>query len=153
MISSHSGWFHRSGNEHGALRWVPAAKATGESTGSAGDNSGSDALADEPTATENDSPPLAGPYPVAEVNGRSPTGLDEFLGVTSFAVLKGDLTYRVFGTGQAATGTVRFQQQDLGWDGRDIRTWTITTTPRGIVAVPDDEHAILLDPSPPHQRR
>jgi hypothetical protein len=75
---------------------------------------------------------------VVEVKGRHPTGLDDFLGVTSFAVMKDGLTYRVFGTGDLRTGMVRFQQQDLGWDGRDIRTWTITSTPHGIVAQPDD---------------
>jgi H+/Cl- antiporter ClcA len=47
------------------------------------------------------------------------------------------LAYRVFGTGHAAGDAVRFQQQDLGWDGRDIRSWTITAAAGGVVAAVD----------------
>ena len=132
MTDSHTGWFHRS--DKGVLRWVPASGYTGRSAGS---TAGAD-LGPEPVAGQAPSP-VQGPattdaYPVVEVKGRHPTGLDDFLGVTSFAVMKDGLTYRVFGTGDLRTGMVRFQQQDLGWDGRDIRTWTITSTPHGIVA-------------------
>jgi hypothetical protein len=74
---------------------------------------------------------------VGEVHGRAPVGLEDFLGETSFTVIRDNLAYRVFGTGHATDGAVRFQQQDLGWDGRDIRTWTITTTADGIVAAFD----------------
>jgi hypothetical protein len=35
---------------------------------------------------------------VSEVNGRVPAVLEDFLGVTSFTVIRGDLAYRVFGT-------------------------------------------------------
>ena len=136
MTASHTGWFHRS--DQGALRWVPASGNTHRPARPAG----SADLGPEPVATQALSPvqgpSTPGPYPVVEVKGRRPTGLDDFLGVTSFAVMKGDLTYRVFGTGDPGTGMVRFHQQDLGWDGRDIRTWTITSTPHGIVAQPDD---------------
>jgi hypothetical protein len=74
---------------------------------------------------------------VGEVKGRCPAQLDDFVGVASFTVTRGDLTYRVFGTGEQGAGVVRFQQQDLGWDGRYIRTWLITATSTGIVATPD----------------
>ena len=135
MTASHTGWFHRS--DHGVLRWVPASGDTGRSAGSVGSAVGPELVADQALS------PVQGPvtrdcYPVVEVKGRRPAGLEDFLGVTSFAVMKGDLPYRVFGTGDLRTGMVHFQQQDLGWDGRDIRTWAISSTPHGIVAEPDD---------------
>jgi hypothetical protein len=76
------------------------------------------------------------PFPVDEVKGRRPSGLDDFLGVTSFTVLSGDLPVLVFGTGEQCADGVRFRQQDLGRDGKEIRTWLITTAPDGIVAAP-----------------
>jgi hypothetical protein len=79
----------------------------------------------------------SGPYPVSEVRGRVPAGVEDFVGVSSFAVIKDGLSYRVFGTGDLTGGVVRFQQQDLGWDGRNIRMWTITATAAGVVAEPD----------------
>ena len=136
MTTSHTGWFHRS--DHGVLRWVPASSDTGRSAGSVGSaDLGSELVADQ-APSPVPGPPTRDCYPVVEVKARRPAGLDDFLGVTSFAVMKGDLTYRVFGTGDHRTGMVHFHQQDLGWDGRDIRTWTITSTPHGIVAEPDD---------------
>ena len=78
-----------------------------------------------------------GPYPVGEVKGRCPANLADFVGVASFTVTRGGLTSRVFGTGEQGDGVVRFRQQDLGWDGRDIRTWLITATATGIVATPN----------------
>ena len=88
----------------------------------------------EPAA---DAPAAPGCYPVGEVSGRCPAGLEDFLGVASFTVFSGDLTYLVFGTGTPEDGGVGFPQQDLGRDGRVIRTWLITATPTGIVANPD----------------
>jgi len=136
MTASHTGWFHRS--DQGVLRWVPASSDTRESARPAeGADPGRELVADQAPSPVH-GPATPGSYPVVEVKGRRPTGLDDFVGVTSFAVMKGDLTYRVFGTGHPGTGMVRFQQQDLGWDGRDIRAWTITSTTDGIVAQPDD---------------
>jgi hypothetical protein len=90
----------------------------------------------DPQVATNTAAP-AGPYPVGEVKGRYPAGLGDFLGVASFTVSRGELTYRVFGTGEQDADRVRFRQQDLGRDGRDSRTWLITATPNGIVADPD----------------
>jgi hypothetical protein len=137
MTHPHTGWFHRS--DQGVLRWVPASRDTGRPAGSEADEDPGPGL--EPVAAQAPSPvqgpATRGPHPVVEVKGRRPAGLDDFLGVTSFAVMKGDMTYRVFGTGDLGSGMVHFQQQDLGWDGRNIRTWTIINTPQGIVAEPD----------------
>jgi hypothetical protein len=73
---------------------------------------------------------------VVEVAGGRPAGLHDFLGVTSFVVLAGDRTQLVFGTGRKSADGVSFRQQDLGWDGKEVRTWRITTAPDGIVANP-----------------
>lgn len=148
MTHSHTGWFHRSGTDQGGLHWVPASNGTGQSAGSARDGPVPDLVAGGPLIPVELSSGTPGPYPVAEVKGRRPASLDDFLGVTSFAVMKGDLTYRVFGTGHPGTGMVRFYQQDLGWDGRDTRSWTITTTPHGIVAEPDDHPPARAGPGP-----
>ena len=131
-----TGWFHRSGPNHreGQLRWIPAvAENTTRPTEL------SLQILDAFEAADYLVPP--GPYPVGEVKGRSPAELSDFIGVTSFTVIRGDLTYRVFGTGEHHSGVVRFRQQDLGWDGRDIRTWLISTCPNGIVAAPDQSPA------------
>ena len=74
------------------------------------------------------SPVLPDPYPVGDVKGGCPA---------EFTVTRGDLTYRVFGTGEPVDGEVLFRQQDLGWDWWEIRTWLITAPPNGIAANPD----------------
>ena len=122
---SQPGWFHRSGPGPGSVTWTPA--------GTTGSSSAALPSQHIPATT---SPP-AGRFPVGEVNGNRPTDLTAFFGVAAFTVIRGDLTYRVFGTGHAQDQHVTFRQQDLGWDGRYIRTWTITATPDGIVAEPD----------------
>ena len=131
---TNTGWFHRTGPDHrnGPLEWVPA-------------DAGNDhhphqqELADHPQNLQmaTNAAVQPGPYPVGEVKGRCPANLDDFIGVASFTVTRGGLTYRVFGTGEKGAGVVRFRQQDLGWDGRDIRTWLIIATATGIVATPD----------------
>lgn len=138
---THTGWFHRSrlGRGKGELQWVPAAV------------SGNRTRPPELTKHPQQGAPVAldffvtpGPYPVGEVKGRCPAGLDDFVGVASFTVIRGGRTYRVFGTGgELDAGVVRFGQQDLDWDGRDIRIWLITATPNGIVADPTP-----INPSP-----
>lgn len=120
---SQPGWFHRSGP--GSVSWIPAG-----TTGSS-----SSALPRQQTSVTT-SPP-SGRFPVGEVNGNPPRELADFLGVAAFTVIRGDLTYRVFGTGHADGGAVTFRQQDLGWDGRYIRTWRITAVADGLVAEPD----------------
>jgi hypothetical protein len=120
---THAGWFHRS--SPGKVRWIPA---------------DGDQRTRPPEPTRNQRKLMAAaasrPFPVDEVKGRRPAGLDDFLGVTSFTVLSGDLPVLVFGTGEQCADGVRFRQQDLGRDGKEIRTWLITTAPDGIVAAP-----------------
>jgi hypothetical protein len=125
---SHSGWFHRSGTQHGRVRWIPATTVGGHPEPGQMD----------PATAKSSAPVTPGTYPVVEVKGRAPVSLEDFLGVTSFTVIKAGLTYRVFGTGHPDNAVVRFQQQDLGWDGRDLRAWTITATPSGADAEPAD---------------
>ena len=92
-------------------------------------NEGSQIAASE---THQDS----GRYPVSEVNGRRPEGLDEFVGSASFTVVKDGMSYRVVGTGRRSDGTIRFQQQHLGGNGQDIRAWAISDAGDHIVAEP-----------------
>ena len=133
-----SGWFHRTGPGPGSVTWTPAGATSGPST----------PLPHQPTSTSSPS----GKFPVQEVNGNPPTDLSAFLGVTAFTVIRGDLTYRVFGTGNAHDNVVIFRQQDLGWDGRYIRTWIITATPSGLLAEPESPATGRPDtPTPPGQ--
>ena len=122
----HTGWFHRSGR--GTVQWIPAQD---------------DRLQvgpPEPTRRYQRFPAgadaVTGPCTVSAVKGRRPVGLDDFRGVTSFTVIQGDLTYRVFGTGERTPDGVLFRQQDLGADGKEIRTWRLTAAQDGIVAEP-----------------
>jgi hypothetical protein len=132
---SHAGWFHRDLHGSRQLQWVPA-----DAPGHPAAVSEMDTAAESSDRNGNGAevaqvPP--GRYVVSEVKGRRPTGVDDFLGVTSFTVIRGDLSYRVFGTGELRGGVVRFRQQGLGWDGRDIRTWTVSATSTGVVVDPD----------------
>ncbi len=139
MTHTHTGWFHRSGT-NGEVLWATASTETGHAATSAdAPEPGVQLVAGSSPHLLPVAPVPPGPYPVAEVKGRRPGCLDDFLGVTSFVVVKGDVTFRVFGAGQIGNGIVRFQQQDLRRDGRDVRTWIITTTPHGVVAEPDDD--------------
>ena len=124
---THAGWFHRSGPSK--VQWIPADRG-----GPANPAIRTDRNQHNITAVASPVPP--GPYPVVEVKGRRPAGLNDFLGVTSFTVQRRDLTYLIFGTGEQTADGVRFRQQDLGWDGREMQTWLITTTPDGVVADP-----------------
>jgi hypothetical protein len=141
-----TGWFHRSrlGRGNGELQWVSADVSSNRTL--------PPDLIDPPQSlcVTVDSPVPPGSYPVGEVRGRGPAGLDDFVGVASFTVITGDRSYRVFGTGgRLDVGVVRFGQQDLGWDGRVIRTWLITATPNGIVAVPDPDRPVALGGTSP----
>ncbi len=122
---THAGWFHRS--SPGKVQWIPA-------------NGGDLRTRPEPTRNQVNlmtaGAPMTRTYAVGEVKGRRPGGLDDFLGVTSFTVVEGDLTVLVFGAGEQSADGVRFRQQDLDRHGKEIRTWLITTAPDGIIAHP-----------------
>jgi hypothetical protein len=64
-------------------------------------------------------------YTVTEVDGRPPAGLADCVGERLLTLVGNGLSHRVFGTGTAVPGGVRFHQKDLGPDGRDVRVWTI----------------------------
>lgn len=54
-------------------------------------------------------PDVAGPvppraFPVSEAKGQRPAGVDDFLDAALFTVVRGDLSYRVFGTGALEDG-------------------------------------------------
>lgn len=104
-IDEPPGWFHRTGSGPGSLKWTPA--ETTEGTGS------SPPPQHHPVTTT----PPNGRFPVGQVNGDTPTDLAAFLGVATFTVIRGELTYRVFGTGHATYGAVSFPptRPELGW--------------------------------------
>jgi len=128
---THAGWFHRTGRGPERLQWVPADTTSAKA--------GTATTTAHRSGFPNGDVAPTGPSPVSEVNGRVPATLEDFLGVTSFTGIRGDLAYRVFGTGEPGAGLIRFRQQDLGRDGRTTRTWTITVTRDrgGITAEPD----------------
>ncbi len=64
-------------------------------------------------------------YTLTEVDGRPPAGLVSCVGERTLTLALNDLSYRVYGSGVASSGTVRFYQKDLGPDGKDVRVWTI----------------------------
>lgn len=65
------------------------------------------------------------PYTVTEVDGRPPSGLASCVGERTLTLALNAMSYRVYGSGVATSGTVRFYQKDLGPDGKDVRVWTI----------------------------
>lgn len=130
---SQPGWFHRFGTGPGPVRWTPAA-APGPSSASVPHQH-----------TPATASPPAGRFPIGQVNGNHPSDLTAFVGVATFTVIHGYLTYRVFGTGNAHGQHVTFHQHDLGRDGRFLRTWTITATPDGIVAETANMHSVTAD--------
>jgi hypothetical protein len=66
------------------------------------------------------------PHKVTSVAGRTPAGLDEFLGDTEFEIDKDGSGYVVRGCGRQHDEQVLFQEKDLGHAGKDIRVWQIT---------------------------
>ncbi len=65
-------------------------------------------------------------YTITEVDGHPPTGLGDCVGDRLLSLVGNGLAHRVFGTGIAVRGGVRFHQKDLGPDGKDVRVWMIS---------------------------
>ena len=65
-------------------------------------------------------------YTITEVDGHPPAGLGDCVGERLLTLVGNGLAHRLFGTGTAVPGGVRFHQKDLGPDGRDVRVWTIS---------------------------
>ncbi len=65
------------------------------------------------------------PYPVTEVAGRPPAGLDDLVGATSLTVSKDGLQYRLVGTGVRADDRVLFHQKEVGSAAEDDLIWSI----------------------------
>ena len=53
-------------------------------------------------------------YTITEVDGHRPAGLGDCVGDRMLSLVGNGLTHRVFGTGLAVPGGVRFHQKDLG---------------------------------------
>jgi hypothetical protein len=66
-------------------------------------------------------------YAVLDVGERSPTSIQEFVGVTRFTI-DNHGPYVVRGCGALSAGRVRFYEKDHGGDGRDVRVWQITAS-------------------------
>ena len=76
-------------------------------------------------------------YTITEVDGHPPTGLGDCVGDRLLTLIGNGLSHRLFGTGTAIPGGVRFHQKDPGPDGKDVRVWAIS----------DADHALLIAPA------
>ncbi len=62
---------------------------------------------------------------VLEVDGRPPTGLQDFVGDELALTVGQDLQYRIEGSGRMTDDLVRFHQKDV-INGKDVRVWHVT---------------------------
>jgi hypothetical protein len=74
------------------------------------------------------------PYPVTSVGGAAPSGLDAFLGETSFTIDMAGRAYDVKGAGSDLEGVVRFHEKS-DTVGKDVRVWHVTREDDGFRAV------------------
>ena len=73
------------------------------------------------------------PYQVMDVDGRSPGGLEDFVGAGRFTLDVGH-RYLVCGAGHRTGDAVRFHEKTAGGAGKDVRVWLVTETPGGYEA-------------------
>ena len=64
-------------------------------------------------------------YRVAEVNGRAPAGLDEFVGDVDLLLSRGGTSLRIVGSGSRQQDTARVHQKDPASPERDVRVWIV----------------------------
>lgn len=74
------------------------------------------------------------PYTVAEVGGRPPTSLDEFVEHCEFVLQGTTGQHLVAGEGTRDGDTVRFHEKAERGEGKDVRVWTISPTDEGFCA-------------------
>ena len=71
-------------------------------------------------------------YPVTDVDGSTPAGLESFTGDVCLTLICNGKAVQMLGSGCSVTGNgVRFHQKDPGPDGKDIRVWTVTQSVDG----------------------
>ena len=104
------------------------------------DVSGSDAAdtslaREKPNMTDATPPALvvsSVAYAVTQVDGQTPTALNEFEGTVTLVTRGPTGEHQVCGEGvDAHDGTVRFYQKDHCGAGKDVRVWTVSVTPAG----------------------
>jgi hypothetical protein len=64
-------------------------------------------------------------YTVVQVEGRTPAGLDDFVGTKEFVVEGLTGTHTIHGEGSTVDETVRVHQKTEGLDQKDLRVWTV----------------------------
>ena len=64
------------------------------------------------------------PYPVVDVEDRSPGSLDDFVGERTFGLSVGSGISRVHGVGRMDGDSVRFVEKDSA-AGKDVRVWLV----------------------------
>ena len=74
------------------------------------------------------------PYTVREVEGREPSDLDAFVGLTEFVVEGRTGEHHVAGEGDRHDDEVRFYEKTAGGTGKDVRVWKLVRTDEGICA-------------------
>jgi hypothetical protein len=74
------------------------------------------------------------PYTVTSVDGRPPTTLDDFVGLTAFVVTGRTGEHQVAGEGDLHDDVVRFYEKTSGGIGKDVRVWTLRPTEDGFCA-------------------
>jgi hypothetical protein len=83
----------------------------------------------------SDTPPsvISGrPYPVSDVGGSAPAGLEDFLGDRQFTIDMAGHPYAVQGVGSRLDEQVRFHEKSLA--GKDVRVWHVTQADAGFCA-------------------
>jgi hypothetical protein len=71
-------------------------------------------------------------YRVVEVAGHPPVRATDFVGAAEFSIEWHGSRHRVAGTGVPGSAYVlRFYEKDVDHDGKDVRTWDISTLPGG----------------------
>lgn len=74
------------------------------------------------------------PYAVTEVEGRTPTRLEEFIGETTFVAEHKGSPYVVAGVGSLHDDAVRFHEKVHHGHGKDVRVWHISRGADGFQA-------------------
>ena len=67
---------------------------------------------------------------IVAVKGRTPHTLDDFVGEAVFSVQWREQNTMVAGLGAMVGSCVRFHEKDAGNGGKDVRVWSITSSPR-----------------------
>jgi hypothetical protein len=74
-------------------------------------------------------------YVVTTVDGRTPSGVSDFVGAITVTVERNGSSHELTGTAGEVDGALRLYEKGIGGGGKDVRVWDVTQEADGTFSV------------------